>query len=1114
MKANHCHQALFHAGIPFNLLLLLFMISSCSGDKQQSAKGGEVQSALVRLDGSQTGIDFANSLHETEEENVLIYDGFYTGAGTGVLDINNDGRPDLFFASNQGPDKLYLNEGGFRFKDISKTAGVEGDTEWGAGVSVADVNADGFDDIYLCCHMYLDPVRRKNKLYINNGDNTFTERAAEYGLDDAGFSINASFLDYDLDGDLDVYVINQPPNHNTTRNPIMAKGTPDFQYTDRLYRNDGNGKFTDVTRIAGVENFAFGLSATIGDFFNDGWPDIYVANDYDYGDFFYVNNGDGTFRNVSTYSLRHISNFSMGADAADINNDGWLDLFVADMTPEDHYRNKTNMAAMSPETFWKFANTGHNFQYMFNTLQLNQGNGLFSEIGLMAGVAKTDWSWSALFSDFDLDGFKDLYVTNGILRDIRNRDFTAYAFEAFHDNSIPRLEIISKGPSMPLSNYMFRNDGKLHFENVASRWGLADRSFSQGASYADLDGDGDVDLVVNNMNQEAFVYQNRTVDQESANYFRIRLEGIPGNSRSFGARVLIRYGQQGMQMGEIAGSRGFMSSSEPVLTFGMGAAQAVDSVFVRWPGGKFMRLGNLKVNQTLVVRQDDAREHMAEQLLQLVPFILSEDQTDASFGRILHTENAFDDYKREVLIPYKQSTLGPALESGDLNGDGLDDLFLGGSAGHSCKLLLQTPTGKFQTSDRGPWQAYSASEVLDVLFFDADGDGDRDVLTISGSNEFPVGDKRYGDHLYLNDGKARFSDGTSRLPALYFSKGVARAADVDLDGDLDLFLGGRLVPGKYGLSEQSSLLLNEGGKFSDATATWLPSLAKAFECVTSACFADLDRDGDPDLVVAGEWAPVRIFRNERNAFSEQSASLGTDQLYGWWNAVEAADLNGDGWVDLVLGNLGLNSKFKATAEKPFFLYINDFDGNGSWDTYLASKGSEGKLYPVRGRQCSSEQMPFIADKFKTYDHFARASIEEILEGRMDGATIKKATELRSMVLWNTGGGAFQAAPLPPEAQVSTLQSIAFHDFNQDGRADLLLGGNFYNREVETARNDASVGLILLNTGGPDFIPVVNAIAGLQLNRDLRELRMVRGADASWRIVAANNNDQLQAFRVR
>lgn len=1096
----------------FNIILLLFC-SRCKNENSTAGKGDSKLPMFKIMKSNETGIKFNNELKETEESNVLIYDSYYTGGGTAVLDVNNDGLQDVMFISNQGPDKLYLNKGNFKFEDISKSAGIEGGNEWGGAVTVADVNADGWDDIYVCNSLYLNPELRRNKLYINNKNNTFTNKAKEYGLDDQGFSTGATFFDYDLDGDLDVYVVNQPPNHNKTRDSLMALKQPNFYYSSHLYKNNGNESFTDVTEQAGVKTFSFGLSATIGDYFNDGLPDIYVANDYDYGDYLFVNNGDGTFMNVSNVSLRHISNFSMGTDAADINNDGWLDIFVADMTPEDHYRNKTNMAAMDPEKFWRIANAGNNYQYMVNTLQLNQGNGFFSEIGQMAGVAKTDWSWSAFFSDFDNDGFKDLFVTNGILRDIRNRDFITYAFKAYEDKSIPRVEIMEKAPSVPLQHYMYQNDGQLHFKNVANEWGLTEKSFSQGASYADLDNDGDVDLIVNNMNQEAFVYKNMAVENKDGNFLRIKLEGSDKNLRSFGARVLIAYGNRRIQMAELINARGYMSSSEPVIHFGLGDVNKVDSIFVRWPGGKYIRVDNIKANSEITIEEKNATTTMKEQLFQIVPFILCDDVSKECFDSIKHVENEYDDFKKEVLIPYKQSTLGPALESGDVNGDGLDDLFLSGSAGNSGKLLIQNQSGKFIPSATQPWSKYKASEIMDVLFFDSDGDGDRDIYTVSGSNEFSEGSGLYGDHLYLNTGKGVFTDATNKIPQLNFSKSVVRASDIDGDGDFDLFLGGRLIPGKYGLSERSAILINNKGVFEDKTMEHEPAMAKRFECVTDACWIDLDKDKDEDLVIVGEWAPVRIFKNEKGIFEEVTTQYKTDSLFGWWNTIQKFDFNGDGNEDLVLGNLGLNSKFKASKQKPFNVFLNDFDGNGSWDTYLASRSPDGKLFPVRGRQCSSEQMPFISSKFKTYDQFAKASLEEILEGKMDGTTKKIVTEFHSMVLLNNGNGGFTQVNLPMEAQISTVQSIGFYDFNGDGIKDMLLAGNYYNREVETARSDASVGLILLNSGDGNFASLSNAVSGLKLYHDVREIRLVN-VKGNTTIIAANNNENMQAFKIK
>lgn len=1117
MKIRYFLYATAHSKRIGNLVLLMpiFYLSLCllfSCNKSDKTKESTTDSSIKvfeKMPSSTTGIKFNNKLEETEENNVMVYDGFYVGGGSAVIDVNNDGLLDLLFVSNQGPEKLYLNKSNFKFEDISKSSGIEGGDEWTGGVTVADVNADGWDDIYICCLVYLDPERRRNKLYINNKDNTFTERAREYGIDDPGFSVQGSFFDYDLDGDLDLYVVNQPPNHNKTRDSLMALDKPNPIFTDRLYKNMGNNKFVDVTKEAGIENFAFGLSATIADYFNDGWPDIYVANDYEGADYLYINNGNGTFTNVINESMKHISNFSMGADASDINNDGWIDIFTADMTAEDHYRNKTNMAGMDIKKFWKIANSGNHYQYMFNSLQLNQGNGSFSEIGLMAGVSKTDWSWSAFFGDFNNDQFKDLYVTNGILRDIRNRDFHTYVTEAVKQKK-SALEIISHAPSVPIKNYMFENEKRIHFKNVSDEWGLGDKSFSQGACYGDLDNDGDLDLVVNNMNQEAFVYRNTTVDKKRGNFLTIKLKGSDKNLKSFGARIIAAYASK-IQMAELSNTKGFMSTSEPSIHFGLGDVTTVDSIFIRWPSGKYLRKDNIKANSIITVSESEATTVMKEQLFQVVPFILSSDVTEQHVANIKHKENNFDDFAREILIPYKQSTLGPALESGDLNGDGSDEFFLGGSMGSSASLYTSNASGKYSLKN-GPWQNNTAADNTDVLFFDADGDKDLDIYVAQGGNEAAPNADSYQDHLYINDGRANFTDGTSKLPSLKFSKSVVRSADIDQDGDQDLFVGGRLVPGKFGLSERSAILINNAGKFVDKTNEILPIASREFECVTDACWADFDKDGKTDLIVVGEWAPIRFFHNESNKLTEiQVPSI--NKAVGWWNSISARDLNGDGAIDFVVGNVGMNTKFKATTERPFYLYASDFDKNGTWDTYLASKNSEGKLFPVRGKQCSSEQMPFISTKFTSYNDFANASVDQILEGKLDGATQKQATDFHSVILWNRGNNNFEAVQLPDEAQLFPIYTINYFDFNKDGIEDLFLAGNYYNREVETTRSDAGVGQIILNDGKENFMGLTNAVSGIKLNKDTRECRIVKCNKQSL-LLSANNNDNMQAFLLK
>ncbi|MBK8734513.1 MAG: VCBS repeat-containing protein [Saprospiraceae bacterium] len=1099
----------------FILLFLFIFIAACKEKKTATTNNeNSNQQIFKRLTASETGITFSNNIVEDDEENVMIYDGFYVGAGAAVLDVNNDGLLDAFFVSNQGPDKLYLNKGKMKFEDISKSAKIEGGEEWGVGATVVDINADGWDDVYVSCKHFLDPEKRRNKLYINNQDNTFTESAKAYGIDDSGFSVQGSFFDYDLDGDLDLYVVNQPPDHNKTRDALLATNKPDYQYTDRLYRNNGNNTFTDVTKQSGIENFAFGLSAAIGDFFNDGFPDIYVSNDYEGGDFLYVNNGNGTFTNVINQSMKHISNFSMGSDVADINNDGWLDIFTADMTPEDHFRNKTNMAGMDATKFWRLVNAGQNYQYMFNSMQLNQGNGAFSEIGLMAGVAKTDWSWSAFFSDFNQDGNKDLYITNGILHDIRNRDFLAYAIPAYYAKK-SFAEIIEKSPSVPLKNYMYQNEGNLHFKNSTDDWGLNDKSFSHGAAYGDLDNDGDLDMIVNNMNQEAFVYHNQSMENKIGNYIAVKLIGSNKNPKSFGARVMIAYEGKKIQIGECTNTRGFLSTSQTDLHFGFGNVQAIDSIFIRWQDGKYMRIDNPKINTTIQAKQSDAKEYMKEQFFQEIPFVLTQDVTDKVVANCSHKENEFDDYKREILIPYKQSTLGPALESGDLDGDKLDDIFIGASIGQSPQLLLQSKDGKFEKRNSGPWEKQRDLETTDVLFFDADSDGDLDIYVTSGSNEHAINSPKYADHLYINDGKATFSDGSSKLPKLYFSKSTVRAADFDGDKDLDLFVGGRLVPGKYALSERSAILINNKGIYEDRTKEICGEMIEPYGCVTDATWADLDRDEDMDLVVCGEWMPVSVYENKGGKLNNVSKEYGTADILGWWTSLKVKDINNDNQPDIIAGNIGMNTKFKASTEKPIYVYAKDFDGNGTWDTYLASKGKEGKILPVRGKQCSSEQLPYIKTKFDTYEKFANASVEEILDGMMENSVQKSVTELHSLVFLSAGGQKqYSINYLPNEAQISPIYSMDTYDINKDGIEDLVLGGNYHNREVETSRSDASVGQFLLNNGQGNFAAIYNSISGLKLSNDLRELRIVKNSNNASVLIAANNNAPLQAFLLK
>ncbi len=1090
------------------LIILIFIITGC---KDNINKNTAIEKELFsKISPQVSNINFKNNLTQNNEFNIMTYDGFYLGAGIGVIDINKDGFQDLFFVSNQGPEKLYLNNGNFNFEDISESAGITGGNEWTAGVTIADVNGDGWDDIYICCKLFLDSEKRKNKLFINNKNNTFTEMAEKYGLADTGFSIHASFFDYDLDGDLDMYLVNQPPNEKYKKVEVLKKREVILEYSGKLYRNENNESFLDITEKAGIKNFGYSLSTCTADFFNDGYPDIYVANDYEEGDFFYHNSGEGQFSEIANNCFNHISNFSMGSDVADINNDGWLDIINVDMTAEDHYRNKTNMGGMNPEKFWKIVHEGHNHQYMFNSLQLNMGNGHFSEIGHQAGIAKTDWSWTPLLCDFDHDGYKDLYITNGILQDIRNRDYFLYAMEALK-NKVPYLEIINKAPSVPLKNYMYKNDSKLHFENVTESWGLNEKTFSNGAAYSDLDNDGDMDIIVNNVNDTALIYRNN-LDLNKSHFLKLKILEGKEKRTSVGARVMLCYDNNKIQMVELTNARGFMSTSEQIAHFGLGDINLIDSVLVRWPDGSFIRKDFVKTNQTLTLLKSEATEKRLDQFYKYVPFLLCSPIDKKQYPNIAHKENEFDDYKKEILIPYKQSSLGPGASTGDINHDGLDDIFIGGSIGYPCQMILQSQDGSYIEKIIGPWSKPQQADVVDVKIADFNGDKLLDIYTVSGGNENNEGSQNYQDHLYINKGNKIFKEVTNYLPKLNFSKSCITTGDIDSDGDLDIFIGGRLVPGKYGKFVNSKLLKNNNNNnFTDVTSLYNEVWNTDFGNVTDAEFVDIDQDNDLDLILCGEWMTIHIYIYENNKFIDKTKLYGCDSLFGFWNKIAIQDVNNDGLLDIVAGNIGLNTKFKASKSKPFSAYLNDFDENGTWDTYLASIDNSGKAYPVRGRQCSSEQMPFISNKFKNYNEFAEKSIDDILEGKTKNMIIRSATEFRSLVLINKKNS-FTQIPLPPEAQIAPIYGIQFYDFNRDGYTDIITAGNFFNREIETTRSDAGMGNILINDSKGSFGNIVSSVTGLVLNQDCREIYLSTTKNKPY-IIAVNNNSEIQINKI-
>lgn len=1097
---------------PCSLLLLAsalsIALSSC-GDRSDSVADGESApagsapaSGFRAVSAQESGIRFANRLTETLEFNFMRYPYIYNGGGVATGDFDNDGKTDIYFTSNQGSNKLYRNLGNLRFEDVTNRAGVADAEHWTTGVSLVDINADGFLDIHVCkSGSVKNEPGRRNKLFINNGDLTFTERAAAHGLADGAFSTQAYFFDLDRDGDLDMYLVNHRPDFtNTGRISTSLQRAVSPETSDKLYRND-DGRFTDITIASGITNKTWGLSAVISDFDEDGWEDVYVCNDFLEADHLFTNNGDGTFSNSVGSIMDHISFYSMGSDMADIDNDGRPDLLVVDMAAADHVRSKRNMASMSNSTFWAMVGVGYQHQYMSNMLHRNNGGGDFSEIGNLAGVSKTDWSWAPLLADFDNDGLRDLYITNGIKRDITDNDYQN-ELQAVNQagQGLTLEQLFELVPAEKVSNEMFRNSGELDFDRVTTSWGLNQRMNSNGAAYADLDDDGDLDLVVNNIDDRSLIYENLN----GGNHLAVELLGPGKNPQGLGTRVRVQTAGSIQQHQQYL-ARGFQSSVDPVLHFGLGDATTVDSVTIEWPDGKVQVLRDVAANRRLKAAYSDSEavEAVAEPetcLLAPLPF-------GAHGLGFTHVENPYDDFLREILLPQKQSTLGPAASVGDVNGDGLDDLFLGGAHTMPASLFLQQPDGSFEKNDPDFWDGERAYEDTASLLLDCDGDGDLDLYVVSGGSEFELGSPLYQDRLYRNDGQGEFSQAKSALPEIAASGGCVVPADVDGDGDEDLFVGGRTLPGHYPYAPRSYFLENDEGVFTDATAERAPEFAEV-GMVTDAVFSDFDGDGSRDLVVVGEWMEVLFFRNAGGQLKR--VSRGIEDSGGWWYSIAAADFDGDGDDDYVLGNLGLNNKFHADAEKPFHVYAADLDNTGNNDIVLGKEG-RGTLLPVRGRECSSQQMPFIAEKFPTFRNFAEACLDDIYgEDALQSALHYQVQTFATSYLENRGDGQLVLTSLPASAQFGPTIDSRVLDVNGDGHLDILGAGSIYNAEVETTRYDASKGYVLLGDSAGGFTALPNS--GLLTQGNVKRLVLLEIRGQAHLVVVANDGP-LQLYRL-
>ncbi len=1117
--------------------LLGFLLYSCQSDQQEQKKNelgtsntnkqtSSTKTLFQLLDTGQTGIDFVNKIEDIPSANVNIYDNFYNGGGVAIGDINNDDLLDVLFLGNQVANKLYLNKGNLQFEDVTAKAGIADVNYWSNSASMIDINEDGWLDIYIC---HAGPAsfykKKNNTLYINQGDGTFKEQAQAHNLVDDSYSTNSAFFDYDVDGDLDLFVmnhtdfINRFANANRQINTLdqinnyLQEGKNRENACNILFENKGNGQFVRSTQKAGVMQWGFGLGLSVCDFDKDNLPDLYVANDHEVPDFMY-HNSKGKFVDVNKERLGHNAQFSMGCDFADFNNDTWPDFAIVDMVSADRVRNKTLMAPMNESKFIHLTQKrGYQKQFMFNVMQLNNGGGYFSDIGLMTGTSLTDWSWSSLFADFDLDGDKDYYVTNGYLRDTRNRDIgnqlkkEAQALQAQGKkvSREQRLENLKKFPSVPLVNHLYVNQGNYHFENLASELGMSQESFSNGAAYADLDNDGDLDLIVNNINAPAFVYKNLQQEKSNNNYLVVKMG--PEN-KNLNAKLTLYTGNE-KQYIDYHPTRGFFSSMYAPQVFGLGNYQNVDSLIVEWIYGDKKVLKNIDANQTIKVSitdQDVVKPNAPKK--QNTHFDkLTASQKGLNFK---HQENEYWDFKRETLLPHKQSTHGPSLAVGDVNGDGLEDVYVGGAKDQAGVLYLQNKQQGFSQSQQSSFQNTKAFEDIGALFFDCDNDQDLDLYVSSGGGgAFLPYQAPLQDRLYKNDGKGNFTLSEKSLPLTHGSNGRVKACDFDKDGDLDLFVAGRVVPGFYPVVPKSYLLQNDNGNFSNVT----PDLAKDLEkigMVTDFIWMDLNQDEYQDLVLVGEWMNIEFFVQKDGVFVKSTEQYLNQEMRAWWFSLEAADFDNDGDQDLVAGNLGLNNKFHPSKKKPFEIYFDDFDENGTFDIVL-TKCDKGKTYPLRGKDCSTEQMPFISEKYKTYEAFANATINDVFKAeKLDKATNYKITDFQSVYLENKNGQ-FVPQALPTEVQFAPIMDMLCKDINKDGNMDIVLAGNLTGTEIETPSYDAGTGYLLLGKGDGHFEAIHYTQSGIHLNGDVRNMAWLN-IQGTPHLLVANNNSHLQLLK--
>lgn len=1085
---------------------LFYLFTACTPeDSRDTTKAALFQKVAP----SHSNVDFANDIIENDTLNYFNFPYLYMGGGVAIGDINGDDLPDIYFTGNHQANKLYLNKGDFTFEDISLSAGVQGDDRWYTGALMHDFNQDGWLDLYLCVSG--KSGNTENQLFINNQDQTFTESAREYGLADKGHSIHATSIDYDRDGLMDLFVANYPlvpvSQGNLFYKELMDQNKPED--SGHLYRNTGKGTFEELSAEAGVQRFGLTLGLMAADFNGDGWDDLYLSNDFNVPDYLYINQKDGTFREQLQASMAQTSMFGMGIDAADFNRDGLLDLVQVDMTPEDHLRSKTNMASMSPRTFYEAIQLGFHHQYMQNSLQLNngtdQGIPVFSNIARYAGLATTDWSWAPLMADLDNDGWMDLFITNGMKRDVNNNDVNQeFDNQSFFGNDL--VLDINKLPSTPISNYAFQNINGLDFQKVTSEWGLDHPGFSNGLAYADLDADGQLDLVINNLSEAASIYKNTG---NESRFLRVKLQGPSSNSSGIGAKVWL-YSQGKIQYQQLNPSRGFQSSVEPILHFGLGAA-AVDSLLVQWPDGNTQSLKNTPINQLLLLKHQESTAHKASSK---APQPWFEDITESANIDFLHQEDAYDDFQYEPLLPHRNSQMGPALAAADVNGDGLDDFYIGNGAGFSSQLYMQNTQGKFDLVE-GPWQADSAYEDTGAIWLDADGDGDLDLYVVSGGNDNSKPGEFFQDRLYMQTAAGFIKHRHATLATRGISGQVVQPFDYEGDGDLDLFIPGRIVPGKYPNAAPSVFLINQGGQDQHLQYIALEESLGLGELglVTDVQVEDFTGNGRQDLLLVGEWMNISLYENTPSGWVDLSADKGLKDSRGWWNCIQETDLDQDGKKDYIIGNLGLNYKYKTSKKSPFTIYANDFDENGSQDIVLSYE-KKGKLLPVRGRECSSQQVPAIAKRFETYEAFANASLEEIYgKNMLENSLHYEVNTFRSIWLHRDDKGGFVLSDLPEAMQLSAIRTMVPLQLNSDQIMDYIAAGNLYQSEVETPRNDAGIGTVMVGQGDGSLEAIPASQTGLFIRGEVSNTASLNMAGGGKAIVFAINSGKCKVLKV-